>query len=189
MKFGENYIEVGRYMKEAKIYFLIIFALFFISSLIGFLFPVFLVEFIEELIRELVERTTGMNTIELFVFIFSRNLMTAFTGLMFGIILGLFPLFLTFFNGYVLGFVSNRVVGVSGLSVLWRLLPHGIFEFPALIISLGLGVKLASFILTGKPKKQLMYDLENSLRVFLFVVLPLLLIAAIIETSLIVFLS
>ena len=115
--------------------------------------------------------------------------MTAFLGLISGIFLGLFPLLLTFLNGYVLGFVMRLSVSAVGVGSLWRLVPHGIFELPALIISLGLGLKLGMFIFSKKPIKQLKYDLDNSLRVFFFVIVPLLLIAGFIEAGLIILLS
>jgi len=37
-------------------------------------------------------------------------------------------------------------VGIEGYGILWRLVPHGIFELPAVFISLGLGIKLGTFI-------------------------------------------
>ena len=69
--------------------------------------------------------------------------------------------------------------------VLWRIFPHGIFELPAVFISLGLGLKLGTFIFQRNKLKAFAEFFWNSLRVFLFIVLPLLIIAAIIEGSLI----
>ena len=181
-----NYEKCWKYLKESKKYFLIIIVILALSGLIGFLYPVFLIEMIQDFVQEIVEKTEGMGFLQLFLFIFQNNLMTAFFGLLLGIIFGLFPLFLAVLNGYVLGFVMNFSVGAGGFSILLRLLPHGIFEIPALIISLGLGLRLGSFVFAKKNKKQVLkYNLENSLRVFLFVIIPLLLIAGIIETGLI----
>jgi len=186
-----SYIECWRYLEKNKIYFLIISLIFLVSLIIGFFFPVFLVDVIEKFLKELVGKTTGMNFFQLLIFIFQNNLLTAFVGLLFGIFLGLFPLLLSSLNGYVLGFVFERTVKVGGYGVLWRIFPHGIFELPALIISLGLGLRLGMSIFSRKKdiKKELLYNLESSLRVFLFIVLPLLLIAAIIESALIFLLS
>jgi len=186
-----NYEKCLGYLKEGKEYFLIIILIFLASFLLGYCFPVFFGELIEEFVKGLLERTESMTFLQLLVFIFQNNLSTAFVGMLLGLAFGIFPLFLTFLNGYVLGFVSGKVVGAIGLSSLIRLVPHGIFELPALIIALGLGLRMGMFFLAkpGKRKKQLFYDLENSLRVFLFVVLPLLLIAAFIEAGLIVLLG
>ena len=131
-----------------------------------------------------------MNFIQLFIFIFQNNLKSSFIGLTSGILLGILPLIMIFFNGYLLGFISNKVTQAYNFGVLWRLLPHGIFEIPAIIISLGLGVRIGvSLISTDfkQIKKNLLYHIENSLIVFLFVVFPLLLIAALIEAALMVF--
>tara|TARA_Y100000310_G_C20095245_1_gene540165 strand:- start:42 stop:488 length:447 start_codon:yes stop_codon:yes gene_type:complete len=146
---------------------------------------------IREFVKEIVEKTEGMGFVQLFWFIFQNNVVTAFFGLILGLVLGLFPIFISMINGYVIGFVANISVSVAGFSSLWKLAPHGIFELPALIISLGLGLKLGSFIFakSGKRKKKLKYDLKNSLRVFLFIVIPLLLIAGLIESWLILFLG
>ena len=170
-------------MKKSRNYFYAVFLLFVLSALFGYIFPVFFVEFIKKFVEEIVGKTRGMNFFQLFIFIFSNNIITAFFAVLFGIIF-VFPLFLAFFNGYVLGFVSNKVAGSFGYSILLRLLPHGIFEIPALIISLGLGLRLGISLFLKNPGKSLVYNLKNSLRVFVYIILPLLIIAGIIEAGL-----
>ena len=186
-----DYEKSWEYLKEGRFYFLVVALIFLASVWIGYFFPVFFVEFIEKFIKTLLERTEGMSLFQLFLFIFQNNLSTAFFALLLGLFFGIFPLILTFLNGYVLGFVSGKVSGVAGFTSLFRLVPHGIFELPALIISLGLGVRLGMFFLAkeGERKKYFLYNLENSLRVFVFVILPLLLVAALIEASLIFWLG
>ena len=186
-----NYERCWRYLKESRNYFLAASMLLVFSALIGFLFPVFLIDVIRKFIEEILSRTSDLSFFELFLFIFKNNLSTAFFGLFLGVFFGFFPVMLVILNGYVLGFVINLSVGTSGIASLWRLFPHGIFEIPALILSLGLGLKLGMFVFAkaGKRKKVLAYNLKNSLRVFVFVILPLLLIAGIIEAWLIIFLG
>jgi stage II sporulation protein M len=104
-------------------------------------------------------------------------------GLILGIFFGIFPLLIAMFNGYVLGFVANESVKANGVLILWKLFPHGIFELPAVFISLGLGIVLASKLF--KKKGKLAKDFIEIIRIFLFVVVPLLVIAAIIEGTLI----
>tara|TARA_Y100000034_G_C6716675_1_gene316852 strand:- start:368 stop:697 length:330 start_codon:yes stop_codon:yes gene_type:complete len=106
-----------------------------------------------------------------------------------GIFLGIFSFLILIVNGYVLGFVASKSVAVEGILVLWRLLPHGIFEIPAVMISAGLGLKLGAYLFVKHKKGDFKQWLLNSLRVFLFIVVPLLIIAAIIEGILIIFLS
>ena len=139
-------------------------------------------------------KTFGLNWWQMMVFILDNNLRSSFFSMLAGVFLGIFPVLAAFSNGYVLGFVAEMaVVSEAGfnLGVLWRLVPHGIFEFPAILLSLALGTKFGTFVFAerGKRKKEFFRRLEESLRVFLFIILPLLIIAAIIEGILIVFLS
>lgn len=184
MYLKKKYRGIWSYLKEAKNYFLVVFLLFILSSLFGFLFPVFLREYIRRFVEDLLAKTKGMGFLELLTFILQNNLYTAFMGMILGIAFGVLPLVYTFMNGYVIGYVSNAVVGEAGYRALLSLVPHGIFEIPALILSLGLGLKLGMFVWAKEKKKQLLYDLRKSLEVFVFVILPLLVIAAFIETGL-----
>jgi len=177
------------FLRESKVYFLIISILFLFSILIGCIFPIFFVELIAEFIKKIFEQTAGMDFWQLLIFILQNNIMTAFIGMMLGVLIGVFPIINTMMNGYVVGFVMNKAAEVGGAVVMWRLIPHGLFEIPALIISLGLGLRLGMFIFAKNKKKDFIYALENSFRVFLFVVIPLLLIAGLVETALIFFIG
>jgi len=181
------YSQAWKFIRESRNYFYLILSLFAVFAVLGFIFPIFFSDFIRKLIEELSIKTAGMNFLQLFIFILLNNLQTSLMGLIFGALFGIAPILVVIFNGYVLGFIANKTVSVAGYSVLLRLLPHGIFEIPALILSLGLGLRLGMFIFkkAGKRKKEFFYSLENSLKVFLYVILPLLIIAALIETSLI----
>ena len=142
-----------------------------------------------ELIQELIQRTEAMSHWELVGFLLLNNAQSAFFGMIFGVVLGIFSLITAVANGYLLGFVSIRVIHADGILALWRLFPHGIFELPALFISVGLGLKLGSFIFRKNKWNSLKNYLAESLRVFIFVVIPFLILAAIIEGSLIFFFS
>ena len=120
-------------------------------------------------------------------FIFFNNVQSAFFGMIFGVLLGLFPVIFAITNGYVLGFVASVSVNAEGILILLRLFPHGIFELPAIFISLGLGLKIMTFIFEKNKLKTLKIYTKNSLRTFLFIIIPLLIIAAVIEGTLIFF--
>ena len=187
----ENYKESLGYIRVSRnfIYSVIIVFLFFFF--IGFFIkaPGILEERILEFIKELLKKTAGMSQPELTSFIFFNNLQSSFIGMLFGIVLGIFPVLTTLANGYLLGFVAEKTVGKEGIFILWRLFPHGIFELPALFISLGLGLKLGTFIFKKNKLKVLGTYLLKSIKVFFFIVIPLLIIAAIIEGVLIFFLG
>jgi stage II sporulation protein M len=133
-----------------------------------------------------VEETKNFGLMEMISFLFINNIKSAFLGMILGVILGIFPVVHAVVNGYVLGFVARKAVEADGILTLWRIFPHGIFELPAIFISLGLGLKISSFILQRRKLKSLRLYFLESLRAFLIIVLPLLAIAAIIEGSLIV---
>ena len=87
------------------------------------------------------------------------------------------------FNGYVLGFVADKAVEARGVGVLWKLLPHGIFELPAIFISLGMGFRFGIFVLKNSKLESFKLHVYDLIRVFVFIVIPLLILAAIIEGS------
>lgn len=185
--FKREYKESWDYLKESKIFIHIIIGVFFLFALIGFFVPApeIFSEKILEFIKNLLEQTEGMSHFEITQFIFLNNFKSSFFGLVFGMLLGIFPVLGAVANGYVLGFVGEKVVEIEGIFVLFKLFPHGIFELPAVFISLGLGLKLGTFIFKKKRFEYLKKNFWNSLKVFLYIVLPLLIIAAIIEGTLI----
>ena len=185
----KKYKEIWNYLKESKNYIYSVFLIFLIFIVLGSLIPVpdSISKIILEFIEELLLKTQGMSFSELTSFIFLNNLQSSFFGMLYGIFLGIFPLLSTAANGYLLGFVALEVIRSEGFFVLWRILPHGIFELPALFVSLGLGVKLGSFIFQKEKIKSLKIYFIKSLEVFFFVVIPLLIIAAFIEGFLVFF--
>lgn len=187
----EEYKHSWLFIKEIKnfIYFGLAIFLFFV--LLGFIFPVpeQIYEKIIEMINELVKRTEGLSQFELIKFILLNNLQSSFASIVYGTFFGLVPFFASALNGYLLGFVASASVGAGGISSLWKILPHGIFELPAIFISFGMGLKMGSFIFQEKKLESLFRFFKNSIRVFILVIIPLLIIAAIIEGSLIALFS
>ncbi|MFZ1970599.1 MAG: stage II sporulation protein M [Candidatus Nanoarchaeia archaeon] len=186
----KEYIKSWNYIKDSKKFIFIIIGLFFLFAFIGFFIPApnYISQQILIYIQSLVSQTSSMSSFKLISFIFFNNIQSSLLGLILGVFFGIFPVFVALVNGYLLGFVANGSVKANGIIILWKLFPHGIFELPAVFISLGLGMKLGSLLLS-KEKNVFKDNFINALRVFLLVVLPLLVIAAIIEGSLIVILN
>ena len=185
-KFGLNYI------KGLKNYFFAVLFLFLLVGVIGFFFPYFFENEILKIIEELLAKTEGLGTFGLISFIIANNIQSAFFGMIFGVFFGIISLIVLIVNGYVLGFVAVKTVEIAGFLVLWRLLPHGIIELFAVIVSLAIGLKLGMFLFTyhGKNKgKEFFRWIKNAIRVFVFIIIPLLVIAGIIEGILIILLS
>jgi stage II sporulation protein M len=183
----DEYKKSWRYIVESKKFIFFIIGLFFAFVLIGFLFPIpdFLYNEILEFIREILEKTENLSQSEMIWFIISNNIQSSFLGILFGFIYGIFPLIIAIANGYVLGFVSSMSVESVGVASLLKILPHGIFELPAIFISLGLGLKFGTFMFQKNKAKNFRNYLINSLRVFFLIIIPLLIIAGIIEGTLI----
>jgi len=183
-----EYKKSFNYLRESRKFIYSIIVIFFYF---GFFVPApdSLVEQILKFIQELMDKTQNMSYFELIQFIFLNNIQSSFMAMIFGIVLGIMPIIATIGNGYILGFVSALSVREKGIFVLWRLLPHGIFELPAIFISLGMGLKFGTFIFQKRKFDSFKNYFWNSFRVFLFIVLPLLIIAAIMEGSLISFFS
>ena len=183
----EQYIRSWEFIKESKkfIYFTLI--LFFVFGILGFFVspPAAMEEKIIDFLKQILQETEGFTCFEMIKYIFFNNITIGFAGMILGIFFGIFPLWFTLQNGYVLGFVSSISVGEAGIGSLWRIIPHGIFELPAIFISLGLGIKLGSFVFYKDSRKKFNEFLKNSLRVFIFIVIPLLVLAGIIEGFLI----
>src|SRR3989344_7879671 len=95
--------ESVSYLMESRYYILFVFILFAGMTLISFIFPEPF-SFFDIWLEELVSRISGLSTFELVLFIFQNNVTSAFAGLFFGILLGLFPLFNAITNGAVLGY-------------------------------------------------------------------------------------
>ena len=180
--------EGWKYLSESKNYVWAMVGLFVLSGIFGVVFFGQL-GFIDTLLRDLISQIEGKNAFELILFILQNNAKSAFFALIFGVVFGIFPLFNAVFNGLILGYVLRGVYIISGVSDFWRLLPHGIFELPAIFISLGLGTKLGMFIFAKKKKKVFRERLIKSLIVYFTIVLPLLIVGAIIEGLLIFYLS
>lgn len=181
------YEQSFNYIKECKKFIFAAIIIFFIFSLVGFFVPASpeIEKAIKTFIQELIEKTEGMSQAELTSFIFTNNIQSSFLGMILGIALGVFPIITTIANGYLLGYIASIATEAESILSLWRILPHGIFELPAIFISLGLGLKLSTFILQKEKIKSLKNYFMNSIKTFILVIIPLLIVAAIIEGILI----
>ena len=183
----KNFGQGIKYINDSRKFIYSAVIIFLAFALVGYFLPVpdVLSEKILKFVEELLSQTEGMSWSQLLGFIFFNNLQSSFFGMILGIFFGLFSIVALVANGYLIGFVSRIVSEKEGILVLWRLLPHGIFEIPAILISTGLGIKLGTFIFQKKGKETLKEIILKSLKAFFFVIVPLLIIAALIESSLI----
>jgi stage II sporulation protein M len=178
--FNGVYSECFKFIKSSKNYLLFTIAVFILFAVFGY-FAKLPGEFESRLLamlKEIAERFVGLNLFETIWKIFSNNLLVSLMALILGVFFGIFPILATISNGILVGFVARKAVDAEGILILWRLMPHGIFELPAVFISISLGIKLGFELM---KKDSLKENFRNSIYVFVFIVVPLLAIAALIE--------
>ena len=136
-------------------------------------------------LQQLFEPLMDMPKYKLMLVIFGNNLLTSFLAIVFGIFFGIFPILVLVANGFILGDLSYHVYLDKGIYyVLAGLLPHGIFELSAVILSCSLGIRLGAIFLNRlleKPVPDLKQSFTKSLKIFLCLVIPMLLLASVIE--------
>ncbi len=187
--FVRNYLACWNFLKKAEEHVVIAFAIFCAFVIIGFALPIWFNNEIFDLIRNMSEQFTGLSLFWTIIKIFFNNIQASFFAIFIGIGFGIFPLITAIINGYVVGFVSRYAVNQQGIFILWKLLPHGIFEIPAIILSIGIGFKLGLELFKPFKKMKFKYNFIEAMRFFAFVVFPLLLIAAVIEGFLVFYLG
>jgi stage II sporulation protein M len=126
----------------------------------------------------------NFNFLFIFLFIFFNNTLKTLIVLFAGFFFGIAPLIFIIINGQVIGLVIAVSYQKEGWArILLGLGPHGIFEIPALIIAssygLWLGVQFYKKLRFNQPFRP---ALKLAWSKYLRLVLPMLLIAALIET-------
>ncbi len=189
-------------LENMKIYFPLAVFLFFVSFFFGTLFVKLYPYLAEEMFEELVDAFSPLfklSPLQMGVFIFLNNTIKFFFFIFLGALFALPTLLFLVFNGWVLGYVVGLTYPEIGFfGTFQNLFYHGIFELTGIFIGAALGFwigktvieeiknrgerSLKEFIFQSQKIKNV---LSVSFFVFLYLIVPLLLIAAIIETSLI----
>lgn len=188
--FKEVFLDSYNFVLDSKNFIFISAFIFFCFFSLGFvLYPSpGILEMIQKMINELLVKTANFGFLEMFWFIFLNNLQASFFSMAFGVFFGIFPFIVLISNGYFAGFVSYLATLSSGWGSIFSLIPHGVFELPAIFISTALGFR-AGFFVIRKEKVGFLEILYSCLKAFIFIVLPLLFVAAFIESGLILFFS
>jgi len=189
MKEGE--LVLREYLHSLRFYLLFVIILFIGAITAGYMG--FMSETFNESLAWLQQLSEGIEDftelypswlifLAFFIVIFLNNAFTCFLNILTGPLLGIFPLFSAVLNGGLLGWFARE----EGLIVFLAIAPHGMFELPAYFLSLAIGLRLAREVFKRKEERQLKMKLGEGLRVYLILIVPLLLVAAFIESGLIV---
>jgi stage II sporulation protein M len=123
------------------------------------------------------------NPFEIFIKLFINNFEACILLFLGGASFGILTIFIMSLNGIVIGAILGIIYkDHSVLFIAAALLPHGIFEIPAFIISGAIGILLArSLIAEWYGGADTAGDAHNLARIFLRCVLPLVVVAAGVE--------
>jgi len=122
----------------------------------------------------------GRSFFSLVFFLVSHNAVALFLIIFIGMILGFFPVLALFVNGLILGAALLH----SPMSW-WQLFPHGIFEVPAILFAAAYGIWLGMWPFTKSKADGLRYRLKTCSLAYIRLILPLLVLAGVIEGALI----
>ena len=175
--------EYGRYVGMTAAAFLVLLVLAYSAARLFPDIPATVISAFNEDIAGsgIVQEDGSFNVLALF----ANNLRAMVLGILYGFIPFLYlPALALGVNAAILGMLASLIDG-QWLLLAAGILPHGIFELPALFLSLAAGLCLCKNInaYIRKNEKGIMKPLLlNILRVTVLLVLPLLVIAAVRET-------
>lgn len=175
------------YVKSLAPVFALSLFLFIFSTFMGYSMGEDIPASVFEGILSNIPDPTESTSLEMFTAILSNNVLASFLFLASGIVVGIPPLMFIIVNGFFVGWVSYSVASELGLGfVVSSLLPHGIIEIPAITLCAAMGVGLG-YQLINKLRRigGLQRYVQDSLSLFVKRIVPLLIVAAIIETALI----
>ena len=185
-------IEMGMLSENLK-YISIAAALMIIGITLGISMPLGEGEITDNPLLEGLESIVGYytpyNPLSV-AFLFFKNTLTVAMAFFLGPLLLIVPVMVLALNGFLLGMVANVVASqVSFAGALASLLPHGVFELPALVIASAAGIRfgIASMkklrAIISHTDYSLAADFKKSSKLVL-VAIALLLVAALLETYL-----
>ena len=153
-----------------------------------------ILDFLFETFKNILGTTSPQPGLSLARALLRQNLLASLYDLVFGAVFGILPVFSIFGNFFIIGFLggislfphllpepSNLSFGVYLLAIL----PHGIFEIPALLLAAAFGLRLGwQWLLPssrGRRKQVFKQGLLDNAKI-LVLILVLLIIAAAVES-------
>ncbi len=173
--------------KKFRIYIAIATAIFLFSVLDGYLNAIKFPEISSLLVKDFftdLEFTKDFGPLSIFIFIFLNNAIKAFSVILLGFFFAIFPIFFIYINGELIGLVAGVFQEKVGLLIIaLGLLPHGIFEIPAMILSASYGIWLGNcFYKRIRYRELFSVNFSFAVKRFFKLILPLIFVAAILES-------
>jgi stage II sporulation protein M len=133
--------------------------------------------------KEVAGQMDGQNPFDMFIKLFANNLEACILLFLGGASFGILTIFIMSLNGIVIGAIMELVSkNHSAVFVAAAILPHGIFEIPAFIISGALGILMAqSLIAEWYGSGDTAIAAQAFARLFIVIIIPLVMTAACVE--------
>lgn len=185
-----SFMQSLRILRQNRSYILLAAALFMIGWVLGAVFQEALMDLVAtslQHLQDIVEKTQAKNS-PLYTsgVIFLNNLMASFAMMLYGIPFAFLTVFALLLNGLTVGVVF-QMAGEHGPMwemVVYGLLPHGIFELPAIFIAAAFGIKLGLIWFRPLPEMTRLQSFKHVFReVFSisWVIVLLLVVAGLVE--------
>jgi stage II sporulation protein M len=138
-----------------------------------------------ETLANFIKTFTGMPQWKLAIAIFLNNSLKTLMAILLGTVLGIMPVLFLLANGIALGLAFSLSLQARGLwASLVSIVPHGVFELPAVFLGTSIGLMLgirSMRRLLGRPDTMVNAGLSHGLKYYFTVILPLLALAALVE--------
>lgn len=176
------------YQRQLRPYLVTSVALLLVGGILGALaiaYSPHIAQYFHQDLADFVKLFRALPKLELAGAIFLNNAIKALLVIIGGLAVGLFPAIFLLANGAALGFVLSGSIQSRGVATaLLAILPHGVFELPAILLASSMGL-----LLGGCAIKKLRHagdvpisgELALALKFFAGIVAPLLFIAALVE--------
>ena len=180
--------EIRSYLHRLRPYLVASIVLFAVGLVIGLMivngFPQ-MAETFENSLAGFIKTFRGLPKLKLAAAIFVNNTVKTLAMILLGTLLGVVPAFFLIVNGAALGMVLRLSSQTRGLWIsLLSVLPHGILELPAVFLGTAIGIMMGTSIarkLFAKSTNKIGTELGHALKFFCSVIVPLLLVAAMVE--------
>ena len=158
--------------------------LLIISILYGYFIPKIEIPFEKSIIHQILQPYVELYkpyNIFTVIFLFLKNTLVVFIAFFLSPLLLISPIFVIILNGFITGYIAS----ILPLDIAIKaLVPHGIFELSALVITSSSGFRFGFYIIMKfiKHKEYKIIEILKKEIKWIYISLILLLIAAIIET-------
>jgi len=175
-----QYTDALSTLYQARYGILIALLVYAVSCLGGWIYADALVLF-QQAASGLAGKFAGKGGADFIFSLFVHNLVATYIVMCLLTLWGLVPIVTAIGNGLILGWIVVTATGPSLVEAAAMLVPHGIFEWPAMMIAWGVGLWRGAGYRFSVDPGTYFQRWKRSNQVFFLIVLPLLLLAAIVE--------